>query len=292
MPKDGVVALFPGQGDVHMGKDGWHRHPIVQEIFRDASDIAGRPIPAPSDLAPESPQVERQLSLMAASLGRWEMIRQEGVSIVAAGGISLGEYAAAVATGALSRADGFRAVWARGRCMDRYARAGDMLAVLGLDTDNLRQALQDVTADAYIACIYGPRHHLVSGTDSALPQVRLRLSQPGIRVVTVPTGIPSHCPLMAAVVPCLYRAFKALDWRPLSIPWLSGVDGQATRRVVTVRERLVRQTVEPVHWLHIVHTLRYVHNRVMDIGPGQSVSRLLKNQPGLALIPYRERIMP
>ncbi|MDA8194383.1 MAG: acyltransferase domain-containing protein [Thermaerobacter sp.] len=282
-PKQGVV-IFPGQGDWRLDDKSAH-HPAIRRALAEASELCGQWIPPVSAVTAASSQVERQLALIATSVGGFEGLTDLGFEPVAAGGISLGEFAAAVVSGALSRDQGYRAVLARARCMEQFAYHGTMMAVLGWEMETLTRWLRDRFGDCvYVSATYGERTHLLSGTRDDLDSVRVLLRRGGVHTAPVPAGIPSHCRLMARALPCLTAAFRDLVWNRPTIPWISGMDGFITRDPHEIQSRLAQQTVEPVSWPKVRRTLWYIHNNVIDGGPGHSISRLVKAGPELFLV--------
>lgn len=263
------IAIFPGQGDPRLRlSPALARHPHVQAVFQRAHHLLGYAVPSPEDASPPL----QQLALFTASMAVWELLGPN-TNITAIAGISLGEYAAAVAAGALSFEDGLQLVEARTQCMAQWASPGNMMAILGISCDQW----QSHQAEVFLACRYGPTEHIVSGPVPALSRLGALVSQLGGRVVAVNAGIPSHSPYMAPALPCLKRVMDRLDWRRSKIPWISTMDGRVTRHPTAIKERLLAQIVSPVNWPKATAIMQFVgHHQYLDIGPGHSVSRLLR----------------
>ncbi|MCL4493777.1 MAG: acyltransferase domain-containing protein [Firmicutes bacterium] len=290
-PRRGII-VFAGQGDTRLDTR-LDRHPVFVRALADVSELCGQKIPPPSALGENSSQVERQMALAAYHMSAFDCLKDLGYEPVAAAGISLGEFAAAMVSGALSRVQGYKAVLARARCMQEYAGQGTMMAVLGLRMDVLSVLLRDAAWKViYVSATYGDRVHLLSGSHDDLGAIRAEVANRGGRTVPVPSGIPSHCILMERVVPCLTSALQNLLWTNPEIPWISGIDGFVTRDAAKIQFRLVRQTVEPVSWPHVHNTLSYLHANVIDGGPGHSVSRMAKSSPGLFVVASSDDIKP
>ncbi len=290
-PRRGII-VFAGQGDTRLDTR-FDQHPVFKDNLLALSDLCGQKIPSLSALSENSSQIERQMSLIAYHMSTLECLSDMDFELIAAAGISLGEFAAAMATGALSREDGYQAVLARAQCMQEYARKGTMIAVLGLNSTCLAELVMNSRyKGVYVSVTYTERVHLLSGSSEDLQAIRTQIAQLGGRTMPVPSGIPSHCILMDAVIPCLTQSLQNLRWGVPGIPWISGIDGFVTRNPAEIQFRLIRQTVEPVSWPHVHNTLAYLHPNIIDGGPGHVVSRLVKSSPSLWILASGDDIKP
>src|SRR5690349_11290253 len=140
-PIASLAFVFPGQGSQAQGMLAGlaAAHPAVRETFAEASDGCGVDL---WTLAQDGPveqlnQTEfTQPALLAAGVAAWRAwLAAGGAQPAQMAGHSLGEYAALVAAGALSLADGARLVRERGRLMQAAVPAGTgaMAAVLGAE---------------------------------------------------------------------------------------------------------------------------------------------------------------
>src|SRR3954452_16322102 len=118
-----TAFLFPGQGSqkVGMGSDLLEARPELFERYVDrAGEIAELPL---RRLSLEGPIEDltrtdvAQPALFALSLAVAELAREAGLKPDFVAGHSLGEYTAAVASGAVGAEDGMRLVAERGRRM-------------------------------------------------------------------------------------------------------------------------------------------------------------------------------
>src|SRR5690349_10105032 len=124
-----IAYVFPGQGSqvVGMGRDLAAAQPAAAAVFREADEALREPISA---LAWEGPADElnrtenAQPALLAASIAYLDALGERadaaGAKLPLAsffGGHSMGQYSAAVATGAIETADAVRLVRERGRLM-------------------------------------------------------------------------------------------------------------------------------------------------------------------------------
>src|ERR671937_1573108 len=142
-----IAFLFPGQGSqkVGMGADLRESHPELYERYlAQADEASGQEIGRFSLEGPMESLTEThvaQPALFALSLALDEVAREKGLQPNFVAGHSLGEYTAAVASGALSFEDGVRLVALRGRLMNeaQTERPGTMAAIIGLPIEQFEQ---------------------------------------------------------------------------------------------------------------------------------------------------------
>ena len=145
-----TAFVFPGQGSqkVGMGSDLLEAAPDVFEHYLSMADEAsGLEI---RRLCLEGPIEEltstdaAQPALFATSLAVVDLARDRGLRADFVAGHSLGEYTAAVVSGALEVEDGMRLVARRGRLMAnaQSERPGAMAAIIGLDSERVERAVR------------------------------------------------------------------------------------------------------------------------------------------------------
>ena len=134
-----IAFIFPGQGSqyVGMGKDFYETFPCAKEMIDLAEKVSG--IPMKELLFEENDNINitkyTQIAMLADELAIWSVLREKGVESAVNAGLSLGEYAALVASGVMTPEDAFRVVTKRGEFMqEAVPTGGAMTAVLGADT--------------------------------------------------------------------------------------------------------------------------------------------------------------
>src|SRR5206468_11666238 len=128
-----------------------------------------------------------QLATFTLSRVMLDAVERLGITPAIAGGHSLGEYTALVATGALSFDDGARLVAERGEAMQEAAddQPGTMAAVLGLDDDTADQACRRAQTPDWVANYHAPGQVVVAGSPA-------RIGAPSERAMSrgAPRGTP------------------------------------------------------------------------------------------------------
>ena len=150
-----VGYLFAGQGSqyVGMGKDLYDNFPQAKAVFDQADEALGFSI---SNLCFNGPLEELtktnncQPAIVTMSIACWQAYLSRNSQIEGYfAGLSLGEYSALVAAGALSFADAVYLVRRRGEFMEEEAqkRPGKMLSVIGLDLAAVKEVCVQAGAE-------------------------------------------------------------------------------------------------------------------------------------------------
>ena len=147
-----TALLFAGQGAqvVGMGKDLAEKYPSAKIWFDRANTAVGYDLAAICFNGPE-PELTRtenaQPGIFLVSWVTFQLLKEQvpALKFDAAAGLSLGEFTALVAGGAMSFEDGLRAVRQRGRFMQEACDAtrGGMAAIIGLDEAPTREVCAD-----------------------------------------------------------------------------------------------------------------------------------------------------
>lgn len=151
-----------------------------------------------------------------------------GVRPKAVIGHSVGEIAAACASGSIDLADAARVVAERAKILQRLKGEGLMLAA-GIPFNEALELIDSSPHEAYIAADNSRSSVTLSGTSSSIETLRSRLEERNrfVRVLALP--VPFHSPL---ILPCkseiLSNIRKAVSTEP-KIRWFSSVNGKEIR---------------------------------------------------------------
>jgi len=286
-----IACLFPGQGAqfVGMGLDLIADVPAAARLFDQASEILGYDL---ADLCLHGPP-ERlnstacsQPAIFVASLAAWEALRVRSPEVVkqcqAMAGLSLGEYTALVAAGAIDFRSGLRLVQVRGEAMQRASDASPsgMLSILGLDEDRIRTLCDsarhgDTLQVANLLC---PGNIVASGSQDACQRLATLAEEAGaMKVIPLAVAGAFHTRLMEPASQLLAEAVADCDIRVAQIPVISNVDASPHRDPEAFRELLIGQLVRPVLWeASMRHLLQERFDQFYEVGPGRVLRGLLR----------------
>jgi [acyl-carrier-protein] S-malonyltransferase len=294
-PESAVILLCPGQGAQApgMGKAWAQRSTAARQTFEEADAVLGFPL---STLCFEGPAEElnrtdlAQAALYTTSVASWRGLLEAGVyqpeQVIAAAGLSLGEFTALHLAGALSFEDGLRLVRLRGQAMQQAAEAsaGGMVALIRGDDAAAaalcKAVLDQLPAEVLVPANYNaPGQVVVSGTRSAC-ELALRLAEGhGMAAKALAVAGAFHSPLMAPAADRLREALVRAAWATPRIPVLSNVTAQPhlAGDLASIRARLVEQLTQPVRWAQSMSwALAQLKGRFVELAPNNVLAGLMK----------------
>ncbi len=283
-----LAFVFPGQGSQSLGmlSELAQGHAGIRAAFDEASRGADVDLWTLSQQGPEEQlnQTEfTQPALLAASVAVWRLWQAQGGAKPAQfAGHSLGEYAALVAAGAISLADGAKLVRERGRLMQAAVPAGvgAMAAVLGAEDAVVAEVCAQVSAAEIVvpANYNSPGQVVIGGHAGAVDLAIAELTERGVRkIVKLAVSVPSHTPLMNEAARQLGETMSAMAWQMPDRPVIQNADARAHGSIDDIRDALVRQLRLPVRWTECMQALiAGGATRVVECGPGKVLAGMLK----------------
>jgi [acyl-carrier-protein] S-malonyltransferase len=285
-PAGGVVFLFPGQGSqyVGMGRSFFEAYASVRRLFEEAADVTGMDLrrlcfEGPAEELVETANVQPAITLV--NLACAEVLREEGVTMAATAGHSLGEYAALCAAGVFSFADAMRLVQQRGRAMQAAAERnpGGMAAVFGLDLETLTAICAEV-GSVEVANQNSPNQVAITGDKDALKRASELAKARGAKLV-VPLKVSGawHSRYMAEAKEPLRAALDATAVQAARVPVMANVTAAPHGGdAAALRAALVDQIVSTVLWSKSMAALIAAGHQVfVEVGPGKVLSGLMKD---------------
>ena len=281
----GIALLFAGQGSqvVGMGRDFVTQSATAREWFARAQAVLGYDLGALCFEGPEDELTQTEHAQPAIFLVSWvafQLLRERlpQLTVQAMAGLSLGEFTALAAAGALGFEDGLRLVRQRGRFMQEACEAsrGGMAAVLGLDEALTREVCAETGVS--LANLNCPGQLVISGeADRVQRACELAQAKGARRALPLPVAGAYHSPLMAPAQPRLAAELAAAAIQPPAVPVVSNVTAQPHGDPASIRQRLVEQVTAPVRWEQSMrHLLAQGVNRFIELGPGTALTGFMK----------------
>ncbi|SEM29213.1 type I polyketide synthase [Nonomuraea pusilla] len=213
-------------------------------------------------------------ALFAVSVATAALLESWGVVPDAVLGHSLGEYAAAVVSGALSTEDAASLVAVRSTGM--AAAAGAMLAV-SLPEEAVAELIGR-HPDLDLAVVNAPGSCVLSGPAEAVERLHEELRAEGVDATRLRLDAAAHSRLIEPVMPALRRAAERLTPRRSRVPLVTTLTGDWAGDALS----------DPEHWVrHLRSTVRF--SGALRTAVGDSPTVLVQVGPGSGLVSAARR---
>jgi [acyl-carrier-protein] S-malonyltransferase len=279
-----VGYLFAGQGSqyVGMGKDLWSFFPQAKAVFEKANEVLGFSI---SDLCFEGPPEELtktdncQPAIVTMSIACWQAYLSKNPNIDGyMAGLSLGEYSALVAAGALNFQDAVYLVRRRGQFMEEEAAAhpGKMLSVIGLDLSRVKEICVEVKAE--VANINCPGQVVISGSAESILRAQILAKEKGAKLaVILEVSGAFHSSFMQGACLKLASELEKINISVPRFPVISNVTGKPVLTAQEIKQNLVRQVSASVLW---EDSMKFILSKgvsnFIEFGPGKVLKGLMR----------------
>ena len=278
-----IAFIFPGQGSqyVGMGKDFYETFPCAKEMIDLAEKVSG--IPMKELLFEENENINitkyTQIAMLADELAIWSVLREKGVESAVNAGLSLGEYAALVASGVMTPEDAFRVVTKRGEFMqEAVPTGGAMTAVLGADTAVIENICEETEGIVSIANYNCPGQIVITGEQKAVDTAAAALKEAGAKRCT-PLNVsgPFHSAMLLPAGEKLAAELEQVEIHKIAVPYITNVTADYVTDSSQVKELLKKQISSSVRWQQSVE--RMIADGVetfIEIGPKKSLCGFMK----------------
>jgi [acyl-carrier-protein] S-malonyltransferase len=283
-----TAFLFPGQGaqSVGMGKDIAQEFPAAAAIYKKANDIVGYDL---QDICFNGPQEKldsttiSQPAIFVTSAALLEVFRNNSAPAAdVTGGLSLGEYTALYAAGAISFEDGLNLVQKRGNAMQAAADAsqGSMVSVLGLDEEKVRQLCEkaaegEILVPANFNC---PGQIVLSGTKSACERAEKLAAEFGaMKAIVLRVAGAFHSQMMSPAADTLSQALSQANISLPSIKVIANISANYYESPQQIRDGLTKQLTQSILWQNCMEKLLAEGVETFyEIGPGRVLTGLMR----------------
>lgn len=287
-----TAFLFPGQGaqTVGMGAEITQAFPVAAALFERANEIVGFDLRA---ICFEGP-AERlnsttisQPAIFVTSAALLEVLRTSPATANlrpdVTAGLSMGEYTALYAAGAIGFEDGLRLVHKRGQAMQEAADAtqGTMVSIIGLEEEKVRQLCDEAREGELLEPVNFncPGQIVVSGSLGACERAQQLAEKYGaIKAVPLDVAGAFHTTLMSSAAEALG---KALSQTPISQPAAARTIANITADYYQTSDEVIagltRQLTSAILWHRCMERLLADGVEAFyEIGPGRVLTGLMK----------------
>ncbi len=287
-----TAFLFPGQGaqTVGIGADVAQAFPNAAALFDKANEIVGFDLrkvcfEGPADRLNTTTMSQPAIFVTCAAL--LEVLRTSpataGLAPDVTAGLSMGEYTALYAAGAIRFEDGLRLVKKRGEAMQAAADStpGGMASIIGLDEDKVRQLCAEASEGELIEPVNFncPAQIVISGTRGACERAeRLAEKHGAMKAVRLEVAGAFHTRMMSSAAEALQNALRqARIAAPGPAKTIINITVEYYGSAESIVDGLTRQLVSPILWQKCMERLLADGvEQFYEIGPGRVLAGLLK----------------
>jgi [acyl-carrier-protein] S-malonyltransferase len=288
--------VFPGQGSQSVGMlDAWGDHPVVLQTLDEASTALGQDVGL---LIKDGPKEDLALTtntqpvMLVAGVAAYRVWMAEvGAAPAYVAGHSLGEYAALVASGALTLTQAAPLVRFRAQAMQNAVPVGTgaMAAILGLDASKIIAACARISSataefnlqnDEVVEAVNfnDPMQTVIAGSKAAVGIACEVLKAEGAkRALLLQVSAPFHSSLMKPAAEKLKEKLAETSFAPMQIPLINNIDVAIETDITRIRDALYRQAFGAVRWVECVQAIKARGlSHIVECGPGKVLAGLVK----------------
>ncbi len=274
-----IAFIFPGQGaqKIGMGQEFYENTQIGKEVFDKASEAVGLDLKALCFEENDNINITEftQVALVTTSVAMMKVLEDKGVKPDVAAGLSLGEYCALVATGAMDYLDAAKAVRQRGILMQEEVPTGvgAMAAVIGMDKDTIEESISDIE-HVSIANYNCPGQIVISGRKEAVEEASEKLKEAGARrCLMLKVSGPFHSDMLQGAGKKLEKVLDEIQINQPQFPYAANVTAEYVTDVDDIKPLLVKQVSSSVRWQQTIEMM--INDGVdtfIEIGPGKTLA--------------------
>lgn len=280
-----TAFLFAGQGAQYlgMGRDLYDHYPIVKETIDQASQVLGYDLRYLIDREEAKLNQTRytQPAILATSVAIYRLLQEKAYQPDMVAGLSLGEYSALVASGALDFEDAVALVAKRGAYMEEAAPAGSgkMVAVLNTPVEVIEEACQKASELGVVtpANYNTPAQIVIGGEVVAVDRAVELLQEAGAkRLIPLKVSGPFHTALLEPASQKLAETLAQVNFSDFTCPLVGNTEATVMQKE-DITQLLTRQVKEPVRFYESIAVMQEAGvTNFIEIGPGKVLSGFVK----------------
>lgn len=279
-----TAVIFPGQGAQYVGmaKDFYDSFEDSRSVIDEADEALD--IDLKALCFEENEDINKteytQPAMVAAEAAIYEHVKNMGLKADVFAGLSLGEYSALTAAGALTLKDAIRTVRRRGILMQNEVPLGQgaMAAVIAMDADKIAEICENTPGKVQIANYNCPGQIVISGEAAALDAAVEALNAAGAkRVIKLNVSGPFHSQMLVPAGEKLYDFLQDVEVAETFAPYYCNADAEEITDAAKVKELLKRQVYSSVRWQQTIENM--IADGVdtfIEVGPGKTLTGFMK----------------
>ena len=224
-----------------------------------------------------------QICMLAVEAAIYQAIIDKGITPDVTAGLSLGEYGALIASGAMTMADAFAVVRKRGIYMqEAVPTGGAMTAVLGLDPqvieDICKKTADETNSVVSVANYNCPGQIVISGKTEAVAEAGEKLKEAGAkRVLPLKVSGPFHSKMLVGAGEKLGKVLDTVEIHTPEIPYIANVTADYVTDAADVKPLLMKQVSSSVRWEQTIRKmLADGVDTFIEIGPGKTLTGFMR----------------
>ncbi|WP_285118351.1 ACP S-malonyltransferase [Lactococcus petauri] len=280
-----TAFLFSGQGAQKLGmaKDLYDEFDIVRETFDQASQVLGYNLREliDNDETKLNETQYTQPAILTTSVVILRLLSEQGIKPDLVAGLSLGEYSALVASGALDFAEAVALVAKRGQYMTEAAPTGSgkMVAVMNTEAALIEEICEQAAERGIVspANYNTPAQIVIGGQAEAVDYAVELLKEAGVkRLIELKVSGPFHTAILKPASEKLAKELEQVNFNSFKLELISNTTAKVMKDS-EVKELLTRQVMEPVRFYESIETMKALGvQRFIEVGPGKVLSGFIK----------------
>ena len=280
-----TAFLFSGQGAQKLGmaKDLYDEFDIVRETFDQASQVLGYNLREliDNDETKLNETQYTQPAILTTSVAILRLLSEQGIKPDLVAGLSLGEYSALVASGALDFPEAVALVAKRGQYMTEAAPTGSgkMVAVMNTEAALIEEICEQAAERGIVspANYNTPAQIVIGGQAEAVDYAVELLKEAGVkRLIELKVSGPFHTAILKPASEKLAKELEQVNFNSFKLELISNTTAKVMKDS-EVKELLTRQVIEPVRFYESIETMKALGvQRFIEVGPGKVLSGFIK----------------
>ncbi|WP_326911106.1 ACP S-malonyltransferase [Sedimentibacter sp. MB31-C6] len=283
-----TAFVFPGQGAQYagMGKEFYENFNESKDIFERANEALGFDIAKICfEGSNEDLSVTKitQPAILTVCMAIYEVIKNNKSNSFAMGGLSLGEYSALTASGAIDFETAVKLVYNRGNYMQNAVPVGEggMLALLGCSDEDAIRFCNHVTNNCDLlepANFNCPGQIAAGGKSNAIEYALKETTNFNIKkAVKLQVSAPFHTSMLKPAGNKLKEDLLKVNFKRPECNVVSNVDTEYYQNEEEIKSKLEKQVYNPVRWEACVRKMIADGvNTFVEIGPGKTLCSFIK----------------